>query len=831
MEKEIQLHMIGNAHLDPVWLWQWQEGYAEIKATFRSALDRMNEFPEFIFTCAGAAYYQWIEQNAPEMFEEIHSRVKEGRWVIVGGWWIQPDCNIPAGESFVRHGLYSQRYFQEKFGVMAKVGYNVDSFGHHNMLPQILKKSGMDYYVYMRPEEHEKSMERNLFWWESLDGSRVMTFRNPISYNNWNPKKHEDAVQSKALEVLELAEKHEHNLMCFYGVGNHGGGPTIANLQSIQQLQDEHSKGQFKLSSPNAYFKEMELSNPAIPVFTDDLQHHASGCYSAHSETKALNRRAEHRLLTAEKFSTFSHLIAGFEYPATEIRRGWNNVMFNQFHDIMGGCSIKEAFDDSRDAYGESLNNAAVSLNAALQKISWSIDTMKDEIQSLNKDMDWQLWEQKDAGIPVVVFNPLSWKILAPIQINKRVKSVTDADGEAIEYQIVRGSRTNVDGDKFDTLFMGRIPAMGYKVFWIYKEKELPTPASTQCLLAETYALENNWYRLEIEPHTGHVRRLYDKQNKVEVLSGKGAVPIVIDEHHCDTWAHGVFEFRNEIATFSDAQVTLLESGPLRAKIRVTNRYNHSVLQQDFMLYRDKPGVEVKVKLDWHEKHKMLKLSFPVHVTDPKATYEIPYGYIERPVNGEEEPGQQWLDVTGIPVSGDLPQYGLTLFNDSKYSFDVKDNDLRMTVVRSPIYADHYGERDDQCEFMDQGVQEFRYALASHVGDWRNAEASKKAYELNVPPIHIIETYHKGILPQIAEGIQVTAENLIVTVFKKSEDGNGYILRFYETNGQDGETDLAIPALNRKWTVPFTKCEIKTLWIPIDPKQAVTEVNMIEMPI
>ncbi|RAP75220.1 alpha-mannosidase [Paenibacillus montanisoli] len=829
MRNDIRLHMIGNAHLDPVWLWQWQEGYAEIKATFRSALDRKKEFPDFIFTCAGAAYYEWIEQNAPDMFEEIRGRVREGRWVIVGGWWIQPDCNLPSGESFVRHGLYSQRYFREKLGVTAKVGYNVDSFGHHGMLPQILKKSGMDAYVYMRPGEHEQHMDRSLFRWRSLDGSEVLTFRIPISYNNSTATKLEDKVYGKALEGMALAEQHEHSFMGFYGVGNHGGGPTIANIRSIRKLQAELGSGRFRFSSPNAYFDEMRESGQQFPVYENDLQHHASGCYSTHSESKALNRKAEHRLLAAETFGTLSHLLTGYAYSSEEIQRGWKNVMFNQFHDIMGGCSIREAFTDARESYGESLNIAAVTLNAALQRISWSIDTMKPEIGSLSKDMDWVLWEQKDAGVPVVVFNPLSWEVHTLIQVNKQVTSVSDDQGEVVEHQIVRGSRTNGKDDKYDTAFMARIPAMGYRVYWIYKRKALGAAAApVHQLTAEPAALENDWHRIEFEPHTGHIRKLYDKKHGVDVLTGSGAVPVVIDEHHCDTWAHGVFEFRNEIARFGDAQVKLLEAGPLRAVMRVTSRYGMSVLRQDFILYRDKPGIEVKAKLDWHEKHKMLKLSFPVRVRDPKATYEIPYGYIERPVNGEEEPGQRWLDVSGEPENGGLQRYGLTLLNDSKYSSDVLGNDLRMTVVRSPIFADHFGERDEYCEYMDQGEQHFRYMLVPHAGDWRDADVSKKACELNVPPIYIVETYHQGTLPQMFEGVRVSAEHVIVTAFKPAEDGDGYILRCYETCGRAGDVRIEIPALDRVWTVQIGKCEIKTFRIPADSDRDVFEVNLIE---
>jgi alpha-mannosidase len=183
--KKKKLFMIGNAHIDPVWLWQWQEGFHETKATFRSALDRMEEFPDFIFVASSAAIYQWVEHSDPEMFAEIRQRIIEGRWKVVGGWWIEPDCNLPGGESFVRQGLFGQRYFKEKFGVTTRVGYTIDSFGHNGMLPQILKKSGMPYYVFMRPAMHEKGLPGRLFWWESDDGSRVLAFRIALAYGTW----------------------------------------------------------------------------------------------------------------------------------------------------------------------------------------------------------------------------------------------------------------------------------------------------------------------------------------------------------------------------------------------------------------------------------------------------------------------------------------------------------------------------------------------------------------------------------------------------------------------------------------------------------------------
>ncbi|WP_158606396.1 alpha-mannosidase [Paenibacillus ginsengarvi] len=825
------VHMIGNAHLDPVWLWRWQEGYAEIKATFRSALDRMNEFPDFIFTCAGAAYYEWVEQNAPDMFEEIRRRVNEGRWVIVGGWWIQPDCNLPSGESFARHSLYSQRYFREKFGRIAQVGYNVDSFGHHGMLPQILKLSGMDAYVFSRPGVHEKTLPEGAFWWESADGSRVIAYRIPIDYCTGPGGE----VVAKTKAIAEMAARHGSDQMCFYGVGNHGGGPTVVNLREIVSLQQNSPEASIVFSSPDAFFRKLSVSGTAFPVVRDDLQHHAVGCYTAHSETKADNRAAEHRLLTAEKFAAVAHRLVDFPYDSARLEDAWRRVMFNQFHDIMGGCSIKEAYRDSREAFGYAGYISAVTLNGALQKLSWSIDTMREGIVSVTRDKDRTLWEQNNLGVPFVVFNPHSWAVTAPVVIPQQMKGVTDNSDVPVAMQYVRASRTN-GGDKFDTLFIAELPPLGYRVYWIYREKTFDVPApvtppdqalNDPDLTVTATVMENRYVRLELEKHTGYIKRLLDKRTGKDVISGNGAVPVVLDEFEYDTWAHHATAFRSELGKFADASIEMIETGPLRGRIRVTSRYGQSVIRQDFMLHRDRPDVEVTVKLDWRERHKMLKLSFPVRLHKPEATYEIPYGYIERPANGEEEPGQQWLDLSGEAADGS-GRCGLALLNDSKYGYDVLDNEMRMSVVRGAIFADHYGRRDDLCEYMDQGIQEFHYALVPHAGSWREAGIVRKAYELNVRPEHVIETYHKGELPQVYEGIRIDSAGIVAVAFKKAEDGDGYILRCCETSGTDTRTTIELPMLGRKWEAGFGKLEIKTFRIPLDPLIQIEETDLLE---
>lgn len=849
MDSDKKIYLIGNAHIDLVWLWRWQEGFTEVKATFRAALDRMNEFPDFVFTSGCVLYYKWIEENAPEMFCEIKKRVNEGRWSIVGGWWVQPDCNMPSGESLVRHGLYGQRYFLEKFGKIATVGYNVDSFGHCGMLPQILKKSGMDYYVCMRPvdSENNKTTPKGLFWWESMDGSRVLTYKIPDSYTSFNSGgidkdriirnmieenlkiegRYGTRKMKKRIEqALKVADEQGVSQMIFYGVGNHGGGPTIASLREIEKLKKIFKKGQLIYSCPASYFEEAKMMQPELIVHKDDLQHSASGCYSTMSAIKAHNRETENRLLAAEKMASVANLLTELNYPNKDIKKAWEGVMFNQFHDILCGCSIEDAYKDAEEFYGEALTLSARVLNSSIQKIAWSIDTVGNEIIKRNKEDFWVSWERQDCGAPLIVFNPLSWGVKIPVLVNREVVGITDENGEPVEIQNNPIPFLNGLG-KFNTLFIGEIPPLGYRVYWTYMNKKFHVSNITGLLKAEGNSIENDFIKLEISPDTGYIDKLIDKINNINLISGSGAVPIIIDINHCDTWAHGVFEFRDEIARFADGEIKLLENGPLRIRMRVTNKYKRSILQQDIILYKDKPDIEVEASLDWHERNKLLKLSFPVNLKNIKQTYEIPYGYMERSANGEEEPGLQWIDLSGI-INNKL--YGIAILNDCKYSHDIKGNDIRMTIANSSYYADHTGNRDKLCKVMDQGKQDFKYTLVPHIGDWRSSGVVKKAYELNTQPVQISETYHKGNLPQIYQGIGISADNVVVTVFKKAEDKeeNGFVMRCYETAGKVTDTVIDLPIMGRKWEALFGKCEIKTFFIPENKKKKIYELDLIE---
>ena len=806
-KKDKKLYMIGNAHIDPAWLWQWQEGFNEVKATFRSALDRMKEYPDFIFTGSSAAYYKWVEDNAPEMFEEIKERVKEGRWVIVGGWWIEPDCNAPCGESFVRQGLYGQMYFNEKFHVTAHTGYNVDSFGHNGMLPQILKKCGMDNYVFMRPGRHEKSLPGIIFRWESSDGSSVNAFRIPFEYLTW-PKGITSHVERCEGEIKDI----ETGIMCFYGVGNHGGGPTRQNIESIHELNENPDYPSLIMASPDMYFEDIKKSDIKLPVVHGDLFHHSSGCYSANSEIKRLNRRAENRLIEAEKFSTVSNILTGQRYPLEEYRMAWENVLFNQFHDILSGTSIEPVYEDARESYGYSLHTAAVYMNYALQAVSWNINIPVE-----------------DGMKPIVVFNPHSFSLKAEIEMEssfiKKEFALVDDHGVEIPMQIIQ-SKAAASG-RCRICFIADLPPMGYRTYRLVKKdniKEFVPLNSTDT------AFENDFFRVEFDGSTGYIKSFIKKDSKSEIFEGDAAVPVVINDKS-DTWSHGVRRFKSVAGYFKAVKVHLVENGPVKSVIRVESEYGKSSIMQDFIIYRELDFIEVKTTVDWHEKFCMLKIKFPVNLNYCRGSYEIPYGFAEREPDGEEYPMQSWIDFEGS-TPGNSNIIGISILNDGKYSYDAENKVVSLTVLRSPIYANHAPFVPDEnlkYTFMDQGVQKFAYALYPHNGSWENAETVKRALSMNQKPVALFETYHKGRLKEAASFISISAPNVVVGAMKQAEDGSkDIILRMYETAKKNTYATIELPLLDRKIDVKFAKCEIKTLRIPRDASSEVIETNMLE---
>lgn len=808
--KNRKLHMIGNAHIDPVWLWRWQEGYHEVRATFRSALDRMKEFNDFIFVSSSAAFYEWIEESDPKMFAEIQQRVAEGRWGVVGGWWVEPDCNIPAAESFVRHSLYAQRYFRSRFGVMARTGFNVDSFGHSAIIPQILKKSNIDHYVFLRPMPYEKYLPSHTFLWESADGSRTLTSRIAYEYLSWGAD-----VDVHALRCAGEIREPVDEFMCYYGVGNHGGGPTIENIKSIHRLDaDANFPASLVFSTPEQYFKGVLDKDCDLPVVRDELQGHAKGCYSVHSGIKRWNRKAENDLQAAEKWCSIAAWELGQEYPG-DFTHAWKQLLFNQFHDILAGTSLEEAYLEVRDMIGETFAIAQRNFNKAVQNIAWNITIP---------------WEQ--GSRPLVVFNPLTWDVDANIEIEsqswKPGAMLVDEVGKTIPHQSVQSSSV---ASRMRLSFNAQLPALGYRTYRLLEngspQRMDPDFPSVQ---ATDLVLDNGRFRLEFDAQSGQISSLRDIHLSTEVFAGMAAQAVVLDDPS-DTWGHNMFVWDRVVGEFTATSIKLVEHGPVKSVIRVASTYGASSLTQDFTMYPNLDEIDVLVCVDWHETYKMLKLRFPVNVHFMKVTRDLSYGHIESLANGEELPFQQWVDVSGISREKEIG-YGFALMNDGKYSVDVRVRDIGLTVLRSPAYAHHDPAKLDPerlYSYIDQGQQTFRYRMLPHRGSWETSGVIRKAYEINQTPYVMFSTFHQeGSRPQKDSFIHVEPENIMVTVIKQAEDSEDLIIRAVEMHHLRTSSTITLPHSKRTITAQFAPGEIKTFRVPKDQNKDTVEVNLLE---
>ena len=811
MSNERKVHLIGNAHLDPIWLWRWQEGCGEVLQTFRSALDRLNEYPDFVFTCSSASYYKWVEEIDPDMFEEIRERVKEGRWVPVNGWWVQPDCNIPSAESFARQALYSQLYYNEKFGRICKTAYNVDSFGHSGMLPQLIKNGGMNAYVMMRPGPHENAEIPNMFTWESLDGTRIPTFRIPAE-SGYGANSAEDISRTRDFSEKLMAEEN-HGMMIFYGVGNHGGGPTRRCIEYLESRLKKDGYHDMIFSSPDAFFEAHCLEKVDLPIWKDDLQHHASGCYSATSLVKQLNRRLENSLYFSEAFATVASKTAGMRDRTEDFKEAWRDVCFNQFHDILCGCSIMEAYDDVNAAMGHALTISDRIQNEAFLRIARRIDTWIDGVSDPACEVRGHSCGKFPR--PVVVFNPLSFPIKVPVRTYHPSKQVKDDAGNDVIFSNVRSSRSN--DSHLDTVFIADVPAVGYAVYWLKpcwnENSDLPEVHIDTDVSAHDFSMENEYLKVSFDEYTGFITSLVDKKSGYNYASEDKpiAVPTVISDSKTDTWAHMVFRFHDIKGIMKLEKIELVEDGNARAVIRTRHSFGGSYLVQDFILASGQRILRSKCKALWTEDFTLLKMSFPVGGENRINTYEIPGAYIKRPTNGEEEPAGRW----GAISFDDGGRRTLALLNDSKYSYDCPDNDLRLTVIRNVIFADHYSNRPAaNFNFTDEGIQRFEYGVFVCDGEAEKSDIMNEAAMFNIRPAAVPESFHKGVLPQRKGFLSVDRDNIIMTALKFCEDGSGdCIARFYETRGEDTRAHIVCEMLNADFNVDFGHNEIKTLRI------------------
>ncbi len=756
------LHMIGNAHLDPVWLWRWQEGCAEAISTCWAAIDRLEESDDFIFTKGEAQIYLWIEELDPALFDRIRHFVAEGRWVIVNGWWIQPDCNIPSGESVIRQALYGKRYFQSRFGVDVDVGYNVDSFGHAGTFPMLLRHTGSSKYVFSRPAEDEMDLPQELFVWASPDGSAVTAFRIQGAYNT---SKRNMQVPEKIPLHYALSAEAGHSYMAFFGVGNHGGAPTKAELREID---GRIAAGEpLKYSDPNRFFAE--TASEELPKVDGELQFHAVGCYAVASDLKQLNRRAESILEQAEAAATLAMVQAGAEYPRQAFEQMWRRLLFNQFHDTLGGTSLHTACEDSVFELSSVIADTEIALNAAVRRLASLIAPPRDPT---------------DGTFVVINLNGAEFDGLIEAEpwVDKDVvspRTLRDDQDRVVPLQYIDPYGKTPGLQRL--AFRARIPAFGYRVFrFTVDQAGAATPGMVFGSRVEAREFETGGYRLGLDPATGAIASLVNKRTGLDLFAGPAHRGLIVDDG-TDTWGHGTHSFPYQGDNLALDHVSLIEDGPVQKTIEVTASRGPTTMTTVIVLPVDADlPVELRVSLDWREKGKLFRLAYPLAADS--FEYEVPAGWQARPDVGHEVPGLRWVRAVG-------PDQTVVIANDAKYSYAAKDGTLFITVVRSPVFAHHdpIELRDDaHLRYMDQGPQSFTLRL---YGDRQvsRRQAQIMADNLTKPPIVTTHVARHGTADHAGAWLALTAdEATAITAIKAAEDTDDVIVRAVELDGETG---------------------------------------------
>lgn len=799
---DVDIVATGHAHIDVAWLWTLGQTRRKSGRTFHNALRLMEQFPDFHFTQSQPQLYDYVRQDYPELFEAIKQRVAEGRWEPIGGTWVEMDSNISGSESLARQFLLGRGFFQEHFGPDADspVLWLPDVFGYSWALPQLIRQAGLEYFMTTKIGWNQYNrLPYDSFWWQGLDGTRVLThfICTPGGGGDWVSTYNGQATPEEVIGTWDTFQQKDlaRELLMAVGHGDGGGGPTREMLENIEEMADFPGTPRVRQASVEDFFLGLEAeSGDRLPTWNGELylEYHR-GTYTTHGRSKRANRKNEFLLHDAELLAAQAALLdPDYVYPTGTLREAWRVVCLNQFHDIIPGSSIGPVYEESLEQYAEVQEKATAVRDEALSIIADEVggDVLLVNPTSFARD-DLALWsEQLPAG------QRLERQDGTPVPTQDTADGTWMAAGELAPFSITSLS---------------------------VAEGETPSPDTD--LKATPTLLENDYLRVELD-ESGDITRIYDKADRREVLPPDAIAnqfqAFEDRPRRFDAWDIDIF-YDDKMWTADPAtSVRVMEVGPLRATLEIRRRVLHSDYVQRISLTYNSPRLDFDTSIDWQERHVLLKVAFPVRVLSPVATYEIQWGNLERPTHRNtswdwarfETCAQKWVDLSE-------GNYGVSLLNDCKYGHDVHDNVMRLSLLRGPTTPDPEA---------DLGEHRFVYSLLPHAGRWDERTVGA-AYALN-DPIIVAEGGGSGesSAPNPGSLISVDCPNVVMETVKQAEDGDGVIVRFYESQRhRDAVTLTASFDLREVWRTDLLEENQEALepegnqvTLPVKPYEIVT---------
>jgi len=805
-----EIHLICNAHIDPVWQWEWEEGAAAAVSTFRAAADFCEEFDDFVFCHNEALLYRWVEEYEPRLFARIQKLVKAGKWHIAGGWYLQPDVNMPGGESIIRQMQLGRAYFKEKFGEVNTTAVSFDAFGHSRGLVQLLSKAGYDSYLFMRPSPSEMKLPGDNFMWVGYDGSEIMAHRINTGYNS--------PLGGAQEKVEDWLQKHPDTMlgMIPWGVGNHGGGPSRKDIGDLNAFKAANPQFGLRHSTPEEYFARLSEKKAGLQKVDVPLRPFSVGCYTSQVRIKQQHRLLESQLNQTERMLAHAAMAGLLEYPAEEILEAARDLCMSEFHDTLPGSSIQPVEENSLQSLGHGREIVSRLRARAFYALAAA--------------------EKKAAPgeYPILVYNPFPYEIQQDVECEFMLadqnwkEEFTDMtvyqNGVQVPGQIEK-ERSNLPLDwRKRVVFHAALKPMQMNRFDC-RANVLPKKPVPVCKVENgAYVFENGSMRVEIGLDTGLIRRYC--ADGFDYLAGE-AMQLKVIQDSVDPWGMTVDRFRDEIGTFElmtpeDSAhfagvfaekldpVRVIEDGPVRTVIEASFRYADSRAIITYKLPKTGKAVDVGVRMLFAEKDKMVKLAVP-SVLKEKYLGQAMFGVDEHAMDGREMVSQQWTAMVG---AGHM----LTLINDGVHGGDCTDGEMRTSIIRGAGYTAHpIGDRTimPQDRFMpriDQGERLYRFVLEGGAEEERMANVSRQAQQINEAP-YALSFFPNGDGTGATVGAQLTGEGVQMTAMRPAQDGSGLIVRLFDAAGTGSSAHLEIPLCKASVDVALKPFEICTLKI------------------